>query len=184
MRFLFLVVLAFCLLSPACERVVPIEPEDAGVVQPPRDAATDGGTSLDARTPRPGAGPLDPDLTIDCVTSTTYVSYVNTQTGLEYYRSYSGRAVWPETGNPPEAWLCYTDPVATPNCNFYTPEMCSVVGSDLYRQACVSAMWQVEPDGRFFIACGGRSEQDMDGDGTFETQIPPYNGGQYVAVIR
>jgi hypothetical protein len=62
MRCLILFTFALSLLSTACERDVPSNPEDAGIVQPPRDGglATDGGANPDARTPRPGAGPLFP----------------------------------------------------------------------------------------------------------------------------
>lgn len=187
MRFLILGVLALSLLSPACERAnLSGDQYDAGPVQPPDDggSAIDSGAGTDARTPRPGAGPLDPDLTIDCVTSSYYQVALDRDTGRETSRSYPGRAVWQESELPTDSWVCSEIPYEPVSCYFGT-ETCAIRGSESQWQTiCIRALWQVSIDGTFYVQCGGRSESDPDGDGIFEDPYPGLYRDSYLAIIR
>lgn len=181
MRYLIFLALVLFLLLPACERVnPPADRHDAGPAQPFDDggSATDGGASLDARTPRPGAGPLDPDLTIDCVTSSTYRATLDAATGHETIRTYPGRAVWTESEEPSRTWLCYDTPYDQFSCG--TSTNCVVRGTETWATKCYEVTWQIGTDGSRMIGCGGKSEYDYDLDGMYNV----VETGMYIAIVR
>jgi hypothetical protein len=181
MRYLILCTLGLSLLvAPACERANPPDDQhDAGIVRPPDD----GGSAMpDARTSRPGAGPLDPDLTIDCITSPTYQATLDVTTGQELARIYPGFVRWTEAKLPSAAWLCRVVPQDIPNC--YYGGNCEVRGGSSAQQICLQAIWNISPDGQYYVQCNGDYQTDYDRDGVFENPFPDIYTAQYLAIIR
>lgn len=169
------------LIAPACERANP--PDDASVL-PTNDAglATDGGTTTDARPSRPGAGPLDPDLTIDCEETTTVITK-DPATGRVTGRTGYTTAAWSEGSLPGSSWTCFSDPINYMSCNDRPATECELLGPALQVQ-CLPANWNVGLDGANFVICGFWSETDPDGDGVFEQAYPYDARGAHVAIIR
>lgn len=126
----------------------------------------------DAHTTRPGAGPLDPDLTIDCDDSV----YLDLSGQHWHYP----RVVWQENELPRDAWLCWESPFPITTCSPFSPN-CNVVGTP-YETLCSRVIWQIDPDGVYFTQCTFRQELDQDGDGVFEPSFP--YPAQYLAIVR
>lgn len=161
----------------ACERVnPPSDRHDAGPVQPPDDGGlTDGGAGLDARTSRPGAGPLEPDLTIPCE-ETQYNLTTNPTTGaVSKYSIWTAR--WTESELPYAAWVCYVEPYVVLPC----AENCERVGGPT-EVLCSPIFWQWDGNGNVFHVCRYHNARDDNGDGVFEPADPFI--GQYLAIIR
>lgn len=183
MRYLILVVLIFSQLSFACERVkLPGDQHDAG--QPPDDggSAMDAGTGIDARTPRPGAGPLDPDLTIDC-NQESFIASKDPATGRVISRSGYVTARWPENELPQFAWTCTPEAIPFLTCGTQRPEECELFGPIL-QYKCLNTTWYVDNNGEHFAYCGYWAETDPDGDGTFEPAYPHDYRDAYLAIVR
>lgn len=182
MRFLFLGVLVFSLLSPACERVnPPSDQHDARPVQPPdgdAGSATDGGTGPDARTPRPGAGPLDPDLTIPCEETTARV--LRDEMGNITSRFVETTAAWSEDELPLITWVCYSQPLISLTCDGV--DRCTIEG-DPVGIKCIEIRLMLNRDGRYLHRCALWSETDSDGDGVFEG-MPEVYRDMYLAVVQ
>lgn len=179
MRYLIFVALICFLLLPACERANPPVQHDAGPVQPPDDG---GSATLDARTPRPGAGPLDPDLTIDCEQTSTVVSK-NAETGAIAHRTGYTTITWTEEEPPRFAWVCPRNPQVYLSCGDAPSTECEIQGPELLSR-CMTTIWHIDPDGAYFAICGYWAESDLDGDGVFEPAHPFDFRGAYVAIVR
>lgn len=180
MRYLILCTLALFLLSPACERTNPPDDQyDAGIVRPPDD----GGSAMsDARTSRPGAGPLDPDLTLSCV-DTAIQLVKDPGTGRVLSRAIYTTATWSEAELPRFSWLCAPAAPAFLDCGDRGPEECETSGAYL-SYLCVETSWYVSTDGDFFSFCGYRTERDPDGDGVFEQTYPIDYTDAYISIVR
>ena len=173
------------LVAPACERNNP--PNDASIL--PLDdggSATDGGAPADARadarTSRPGAGPLDPDLTIDCDEISLTITK-NLETGNIIGRSGYVSASWDERDLPTCAWTCLPEPAPFLSCGTQTSDRCELLGPRLSFR-CINTTWYVAPDGGHFAYCGYFAESDVDEDGVFEPSYPFDYRDAYLAIIR
>jgi hypothetical protein len=181
MRCLILCTLVLSLLvAPACERAK--STNDASV-QPHDDAssAMDGGIPADARTSRPGAGPLDPDQMIPCEPTITRLTK-NPATGNITQRTSYLTADWPETNIPYQSWTCTEKPFNFLDCLGQTEQQCEIVGS--LQTVCYEAIWRVAPDGTLFVYCTLETESDPDEDGVFENPSRDLYGRHYVAIVR
>jgi hypothetical protein len=181
MRSLLLTVsLILSLLAPACERANPPGAQhDAGPVQPFDDA---GLAVPDARMPRPGAGPLDPDQMIECDRE-SFILSKNPTTGRVIGRSGYVAATWPEKELPQFAWICTPEAISFLTCGTLGPAECELVGPIL-EYKCVNTTWYVDDNGGHFAYCGYWAETDQDEDGVFEPSYPQDYRNAYLAIIR
>jgi hypothetical protein len=165
----------FLLLVVACER-----DQEADLV-----VSDSGSTTVDGRSfetdagsiSRPGAGPLDPDQTFDCVSFTIEFR----QDGRLYARYVFGFVPWTGAELPRDAWLCFETPYDVVPATCAPPVECSFSGERPPLQKCTPASWHTTPDGSYFASCYTTFEADSNGDGLLDQGVT--FGRQHVAVV-